>query len=111
MIPIVGMDWRNVCIYIGIRMSPCRPSVHSAVLVAGGAASDARRVLINKIPRVADTVVIGSGISGLNAAITIARGGRSVVVLDAKALQSGASTRNAGSMSCAFERRSTTLAK
>ncbi|MGU7771663.1 NAD(P)/FAD-dependent oxidoreductase [Burkholderia sp. MR1-5-21] len=55
------------------------------------------------VPLTADAVVIGSGITGLNTAITIARGGRSVVVLDAEALGHGASTRNAGFVSRAFK--------
>lgn len=57
----------------------------------------------NSLRSFADAVVIGSGITGLNAAITIARGGRSVVVVDAEALGHGASTRNAGFVSRAFK--------
>ncbi|WP_244851052.1 FAD-binding oxidoreductase [Caballeronia sp. SL2Y3] len=57
----------------------------------------------NTLPSRADVVVIGSGFTGLNAALTIARGGRSVVVVEARALGHGASTRNAGFVSRAFK--------
>lgn len=43
-----------------------------------------------------DVAIVGSGITGLNAALELSRGGRSVVVLDAEDLGHGASTRNAG---------------
>ena len=48
------------------------------------------------LPASADVVVIGSGNVGLSAALTLARGGRDVLVLDAEAAGHGASTRNAG---------------
>jgi glycine/D-amino acid oxidase-like deaminating enzyme len=47
-------------------------------------------------PARADVVIVGSGITGLNAALVLARAGRSVVALDAGDLGHGASTRNAG---------------
>ncbi len=47
-------------------------------------------------PRRADVAVIGAGNVGLSCALTLARGGRRVVVLDAEAAGHGASTRNAG---------------
>ncbi len=47
-------------------------------------------------PASADVVIVGSGFTGLNAAIDLARAGRSVVVLDAEDLGHGGSTRNAG---------------
>ncbi|MFO0998594.1 MAG: FAD-dependent oxidoreductase [Alphaproteobacteria bacterium] len=47
-------------------------------------------------PKVADVAIVGSGLTGLNAAIDLARAGRSVVVLDSEDLGHGASTRNAG---------------
>ena len=40
--------------------------------------------------------IVGSGITGLNAAIMLARGGRQVTVFEAKEPGHGASTRNAG---------------
>jgi glycine/D-amino acid oxidase-like deaminating enzyme len=47
-------------------------------------------------PAKIDVAIVGSGITGLNAALELARAGRSVVVLDAEDLGHGASTRNAG---------------
>jgi glycine/D-amino acid oxidase-like deaminating enzyme len=47
-------------------------------------------------PARADVAIVGAGITGLNAALVLARAGRSVVVLDADDLGHGASTRNAG---------------
>jgi glycine/D-amino acid oxidase-like deaminating enzyme len=43
-----------------------------------------------------DVVVIGAGLTGLSAALTLARRGRSVLVLDARAPGQGASSRNGG---------------
>jgi len=43
-----------------------------------------------------DIAVVGAGYSGLSAALTAARGGRSVAVLDADRPGEGASTRNGG---------------
>jgi glycine/D-amino acid oxidase-like deaminating enzyme len=47
-------------------------------------------------PGRADVAIVGAGITGLNAALVLARAGRSVVALDADDLGHGASTRNAG---------------
>ena len=49
-----------------------------------------------ELPSVADVVVIGAGWTGLSAALTLARGGREVLVLEANAPGTGGSTRNAG---------------
>jgi glycine/D-amino acid oxidase-like deaminating enzyme len=45
-----------------------------------------------------DAVVIGSGVTGLSAALTLAEGGRRVLLVDAGQIGSGASTRNNGSV-------------
>ncbi|PWC39966.1 oxidoreductase [Azospirillum sp. TSO35-2] len=47
----------------------------------------------------ADLVVVGSGYTGLNAALVAARGGRSVLVLEAEEPGFGCSTRNGGQIS------------
>lgn len=48
------------------------------------------------LPKAADLVVVGSGYTGLAAAIEAARGGMSVLVLDRGAVGAGCSTRNGG---------------
>ena len=47
-------------------------------------------------PGSVDVAIVGAGITGLNAALVLARAGRSVVALDASDLGHGASTRNSG---------------
>lgn len=47
-------------------------------------------------PRQTDVAIVGSGITGLVAALHLARGGRKVTVFEAKEPGHGASTRNAG---------------
>ena len=48
------------------------------------------------LPASADVAVVGAGYTGLCAALTLARAGREVVVIDAQAPGYGASTRNGG---------------
>jgi glycine/D-amino acid oxidase-like deaminating enzyme len=48
------------------------------------------------LPAKVDVAIVGAGITGLNAALPLARAGRSVAVLDAGDLGQGASSRNAG---------------
>lgn len=55
------------------------------------------------LPPHADVVVIGSGYTGLVAALVAARGGRDVVVLDAEAAGHGCSTRNGGQISTSIK--------
>jgi glycine/D-amino acid oxidase-like deaminating enzyme len=48
------------------------------------------------LPRTADVVIVGSGFTGLSAALTLLRRGRSAVVLERGVPGYGASTRNGG---------------
>jgi glycine/D-amino acid oxidase-like deaminating enzyme len=48
------------------------------------------------LPSRIDVAVVGSGFTGMRAALDLARAGRSVVVLDSQAAGSGAARRNAG---------------
>lgn len=52
-----------------------------------------------KLPATADVVVIGSGYTGLHAAVQTARAGLDTVVVDAEAAGFGCSTRNGGQIS------------
>lgn len=54
------------------------------------------RLARQPLPPEIDVAVVGSGYTGLSAALTLARAGRSVLVLDANSVGYGASTRNNG---------------
>ena len=51
------------------------------------------------LPKETDVVVIGSGYTGLHAALQTARAGRATLVVDAKEVGWGCSTRNGGQIS------------
>ena len=51
------------------------------------------------LPARVDALVVGSGYTGLHAAIQLARGGREVLVCDAGVIGAGCSTRNGGQIS------------
>jgi glycine/D-amino acid oxidase-like deaminating enzyme len=51
------------------------------------------------LPRAVDVVVVGSGYTGLSAALQTVRGGRSTLVFDAEDAGFGCSTRNGGQIS------------
>ncbi|MFT5707751.1 MAG: glycine/D-amino acid oxidase-like deaminating enzyme, partial [Oceanospirillaceae bacterium] len=51
------------------------------------------------LPKSVDVLVVGSGYTGLHAALVAARAGKSVLVLDAQALGFGCSSRNGGQIS------------
>jgi glycine/D-amino acid oxidase-like deaminating enzyme len=61
------------------------------------------------LPRRVDAAIVGSGYTGLSAALTLARAGRSVVLLEREALGFGASSRNAGYVGRTFKHSFTRL--
>jgi len=61
-------------------------------------------------PRV-DVAIIGSGFTGMRAALDLARAGRSVLVLDSQAAGSGAARRNAGYLGRVLKHSLTALMK
>ena len=63
------------------------------------------------VPGSVDVAIIGSGYTGLNAAIAVARGGRSVLVFDAEDAGWGCSTRNGGHISTSVKPTFEELAK
>ncbi len=62
-------------------------------------------------PAQADVAIVGSGYTGLNAALVTARGGRSTVVFDADDAGYGCSTRNGGQISTSIKPSYDALAK
>ncbi|MFI4989185.1 MAG: NAD(P)/FAD-dependent oxidoreductase [Alphaproteobacteria bacterium] len=64
-----------------------------------------------ELPQKADVAVIGSGYTGLNAALETARGGRHTVVLDAEDAGWGCSTRNGGQISTSIKPDFASLAR
>jgi glycine/D-amino acid oxidase-like deaminating enzyme len=55
------------------------------------------------LPERVDVAIVGSGLTGLSAALHLARGGRHVAVLERDALGIGASSRNAGYVGRTFK--------
>lgn len=56
-----------------------------------------------KTPATVDVLVVGSGYTGLQAAIQTTRGGRSTVVVDARSVGYGCSSRNGGQVSTSIK--------
>ncbi len=56
------------------------------------------------LPQHVDTVVVGSGYTGMMGALTLARGGRKVLVLEAESIGFGASSRNGGQVGSGNQR-------
>jgi glycine/D-amino acid oxidase-like deaminating enzyme len=63
------------------------------------------------LPARADVAVIGSGYTGLSAALTLARAGRSVIVFEAETPGIGASSRNGGMLGSALKPSLDTLTR
>ncbi len=63
------------------------------------------------LPEKVDILIIGSGFTGLHAAIQTARGGRETLVIDAEHAGWGASTRNGGQVSTSVKPTFTQLEK
>jgi glycine/D-amino acid oxidase-like deaminating enzyme len=61
------------------------------------------------LPRSIDVAIVGSGYTGLSAALALARAGRSVVVLEEREIGHGASTRNGGAVGETLRHSYTTL--
>lgn len=57
----------------------------------------------SELPKQVDVLVIGSGYTGLHAALQTARGGRETLVLDAERAGWGCSTRNGGQISTSIK--------
>ncbi len=53
----------------------------------------------NELPQEVDVAIVGSGYTGLNAAIVLARAGRNVIILEAEETAWGCSSRNGGQIS------------
>ena len=56
------------------------------------------------LPKHVDTLIVGAGFSGINAARVLARAGRSVLVCEADVVGYGASTRNGGMLGPSFHK-------
>ena len=59
---------------------------------------------IEEVPAQSDCIVVGAGYSGLSAALTLARAGRSVIVLDSSQPGYGCSGRNGGLIGPSFHK-------
>lgn len=64
---------------------------------------------LSKLPATADVAIIGSGYTGLHAAVQTARAGLETVVVDAEAAGFGCSTRNGGQISTSVKPSYSTL--
>ena len=65
----------------------------------------------DELPHSVDVAIIGSGYTGLHAALQTARGGRSTLILDAQAAAWGCSSRNGGQVSNSLKPEFGPLAK
>lgn len=56
------------------------------------------------LPETVDTLIVGAGYSGLSAALTLARAGRDVTVVDSEMIGHGCSSRNGGQIGPSFHK-------
>ena len=63
------------------------------------------------LPAHTEVLVVGSGYTGLSTALTLAKGGREVLIVDRQRAGEGASSRNAGLMSGALKHSFSSLSK
>jgi glycine/D-amino acid oxidase-like deaminating enzyme len=68
-------------------------------------------ILEARLPARTDVLIVGSGVTGLNAARELARAGRDVVVVDAGEAGIGATSRNAGHVGRVLKHEFTSLAQ
>ncbi|MCC7487951.1 MAG: FAD-binding oxidoreductase [Burkholderiales bacterium] len=73
-------------------------------------AAPRREVAAPPLPGAADVAIVGSGYTGLSAALTLARAGRSVIVLESREIGHGASSRNGGAVGETLRHSYTALA-
>ena len=66
---------------------------------------------VDALPAKVDVLIIGSGFTGLSAALTLARAGREVLVIERESAGWGASSRNQGHVGASFKRGVSGLAK
>ena len=78
------------------------PGQHAPSVYAAGLNAPLRPSLTGKIT--VDVAVIGAGFTGLWAAVTLAKAGRSVAILDAHRVGFGASGRNGGQVQSGFNK-------
>jgi gamma-glutamylputrescine oxidase len=85
-----------------------RPGEHAPSWYAASLPPDTQRPAL-KGDVTADVAILGAGFTGLWAALTLARAGRSVVVLDAHRVGFGASGRNGGQVNLGFNKSQSEL--
>ena len=66
---------------------------------------------LRPVPSTTDVAVVGSGFTGLSAALTLSRAGRDVTILEEGTIGQGASSRNFGMLGCQLKLDFTTLIK
>ena len=66
---------------------------------------------VESLPQAVDVLIVGSGFTGLSAALTLARAGREVLIVERESFGWGASSRNQGHVGASFKRGIVGLSK